>query len=194
MIRLGLAAFHLGRAARRTSRALLLAVTALTVPLEAAARVQSLEYPVKANYLVKFAAFVDWPPQTFASTASPIVVCVVGDDPFGTVLDRAAANGSASGRAVSVRRTRRIDSRTDCQVAYLGASPLQTQAQALAALSGQPVLTVTDSARRGPRGIIHFAITGNRVRFHIDDQTAHRRGLAISSRLLTLALSVRPRA
>ena len=161
---------------------------ALPAPLSA----QSLEYPVKANYLVKFAGFVDWPPQTFASGGSAIVVCVVGDDPFGAVLDRAAADSGVA-RPIVVKRMDRIDSRSGCQVAYLGRSPVQTQAQALAAVAGQPVLTVTDSARPGPRGIIHFAIAGNRVRFHIDDRSAQRGGLVISSRLLNLAISVRPR-
>lgn len=162
-------------------------LAALPAPLQA----QSLEYPVKANYLVKFADFVGWPAQSFASNGA-IVVCVVGDDPFGPVLDRAAAQGGG-GRSVVVRRMDRVEARSGCQVAYLGRSPSQTQAQALAALAGQPVLTVTDSARAGPRGIIHFTVVGNRVRFHIDDRAAHKGGLIISSRLLTLAVSVRPK-
>lgn len=180
------------RAPVRWVARVLACLAVLAAALPASAPAQSLEYPVKANYLVKFAAFVDWPAQTFASGASPIVVCVVGDDPFGGVLDRAASAGGAS-RPISIRRMERIDGRSGCQVAYLGPSRAQTQAQALTALAGYPVLTVTDSARPGPRGIIHFAIAGNRVRFHIDDRTAHRGGLTISSRLLSLAISVRPR-
>jgi len=154
---------------------------------------QSLEYPVKANYLVKFAAFVEWPPGAFASPASPVVICVVGKDPFGAVLDRAAAQGSPSGRPVEVRRLARLEPRQGCHVAYLGAEQGQALSQALAAVRRQPVLTVTDSAVRGGRGVIHFAISGNRVRFHIDDMSAQQQGLSISSRLLALALSVRPR-
>jgi hypothetical protein len=159
-----------------------------------AAGAASLEYPVKANYLVKFTAFVQWPPDAFTSAATPITVCVVGDDPFGAALDQAARGKSVEGRGVVVRRLSRIDARSGCQVAYLGRSRAQSQAQALSALAGAPVLTVTDSARGdGPRGAIHFAISGNRVRFHIDQGVADRARLSISSRLLTLALSVRSR-
>jgi len=182
-----------GRIAGRTACVFLWMLAALAASLPAAAQTQSLEYPVKANYLVKFAAFVEWPPRTFASSTSPVVICIVGNDPFGPVIDRAAQSGSGSTRQVVVKRTDRLDSRTGCHVAYLGASPLQTQAQAIAAVHGQPVLTVTDAARRGPRGVIHFAIAGNRVRFHIDDRSAQAGGMDISSRLLSLALSVRPR-
>lgn len=180
------------RASRHGGWALLFALFLMAAPARVQAQ-QSLEYPVKANYLVKFAAYVEWPPRAFASPASPVNVCVVGADPFGSVIDRAAAQGGPSGRPVSVRRLDRIDGRAGCHVAYLGVSPLQTRAQAMAALNGQPVLTVTDTDRRGPRGMIHFAISGNRVRFHIDDRAAQQRGLSISSRLLALALSVRPR-
>jgi hypothetical protein len=55
------------------------------------------------------------------------------------------------------------------------------------------VLTVTD-ARAGPaQGMIHFTIRQGKVGFHIDDATAARSRLSISSRLLQLAISVRQR-
>jgi hypothetical protein len=56
------------------------------------------------------------------------------------------------------------------------------------------VLTVTDSARDEPaRGIINFLIQNNRVRFEIDNGAAAESGLTISSKLLSLAVSVKPR-
>lgn len=152
----------------------------------------SLEYPVKANYLVKFAAFVQWPAESLGPS-TPMTVCILGEDPFGAVLDRAAGAEVVDGHRVVVRRLDRVDARSGCQMIYLGASREQTPAQALAALAGAPVLTVTDSARGADRGIIHFAVSGQRVRFHIDDRRAARARLSISSRLLSLALSVRPR-
>lgn len=180
----------LPRAALALGGVLLLACALLSAPARAQ---QSLEYPVKANYLVKFAAFVDWPQGVFASPASPVTICIVGRDPFGEAIDRAAAQGSPSGRPVNVRRLDRLESNPGCHIAYLGAARGQATDKSLAAVSRAPVLTVTDSARAGPRGVIHFAISGNRVRFHIDDLAAQQRGLTISSRLLSLALSVRPR-
>ncbi|MBX7250239.1 MAG: YfiR family protein [Caulobacteraceae bacterium] len=182
------------RAARRQS-APGWAILALSLVLAgpALAEGSSLEYPVKANYLVKFAGFVQWPPTAFASPTTPMTLCVVGEDPFGSALDRAAATESLEGRRLVIRRMDRIDARSGCHIAYLGASRRQTVGQALTSLAGAPVLTVTDAARGGSRGVIHFAVTGNRVRFHIDDRAAAQDGLTISSRLLALALSVRGR-
>ena len=53
------------------------------------------------------------------------------------------------------------------------------------------ILLVTDGAVSSDRGMIHFVLDDDRVRFHIDLQAASRSRLSISSRLLNLALSVR---
>lgn len=148
------------------------------------ARAQSLEYPVKANYLVRFAAFVDWRPEAFAE-GGPFVICVLGRDPFGRALDEAAAGQNAAGRRIVVRRPG-ADA-TGCHIVYLGQG-----APAIAATGG--VLLVSDSAVSSRRGMIHFVVLDNRVRFHIDEAAAARAGLTINSRLLNLAVTVRARS
>ncbi len=42
---------------------------------------------VKAAYLYNFARFVKWPGDAFEDEQAPIVIGVVGRDPFGAVLD-----------------------------------------------------------------------------------------------------------
>ncbi len=148
----------------------------------------SLEYSVKANYLVRFAAFVEWPPRAFANAQAPVVICVAGRDPFGATLDRAVRGQTAYGRSMTVRRAATREAVAGCHILYVGAG-----AEALiTTAAGQPgLLMVTDSATAPVRGTIHFALSEARVRFHIDQQAATRSGLEISSRLLNLALSVR---
>lgn len=184
-----------GRRALKGLRAMLAAAcaaVAVAIPSPGVAQ-ESLEYAVKANYLVRFAAFVTWPSRAFDALNSPVVICVRGADPFGAVLDRAAAGQSVNGRPLQIRRLDRVDARSGCHIVYLGRSASQSLPQAVAALEGAPVLTVTDAARGDTRGMIHFAVADNRVRFHVDDRAATRGGLSISSRLLGLALSVRSR-
>ncbi len=148
----------------------------------------SLEYSVKANYLVRFAAFVEWPTRAFSGAQAPVVICVAGRDPFGSTLDRAARGQTAYGRPLVVRRPASREAVAGCHILYIGvgAETLTTAA------TGQPgVLIVTDAAVSPARGAIHFVISESRVRFHIDQPAATRGGLAVSSRLLNLALSVR---
>ena len=62
----------------------------------------------------------------------------------------------------------------------------------LEALRGSPVLTVGDAKESGG-GIVTFVVKDNRVRFTVDDEAAAQNGLVISSKLLSLALNVKPR-
>lgn len=152
------------------------------------ARAQSLEYQVKANYLVRFAAFVVWPASAFQTPASPVVLCVAGLDPFGRALDQAAAARTAHGRSLSVRRLGEQGSADGCHILYLG----RGSAQAAAAVPGR--LVVSDGSAGTRRAMIHFVIVSNRVRFHIDKASADQAGLVVSSRLLNLALDVQERS
>jgi protein-L-isoaspartate O-methyltransferase len=161
----------------------------------ALAQSASLEYAVKATFLYKFAAFVDWPADAFASPTSPINLCVALYDPFGSLLDQAAAGQRVGERPIVVRRLTTIDPRSGCHILYIGAGAgVEAVAEALAVVHGTPVLTVTDS-ERDPRatGVINFLIENNRVRFEIDDGAAAANGLTISSKLLSLAVFVKPR-
>ena len=160
----------------------------------AAAQSESVEAAVKATYLYKFAPFVDWPSGTFPSPTSPVTLCVVGDDPFGSVLDRAIAGQSAGQRPLEVRRRRTAERNSGCHIMYLAGSAAQSVAEGLAVVRGTAVLTITNSVREArAKGIIHFVVAENRVRFEIDDYAAAQSGLAISSKVLALAVSVRPR-
>ncbi len=156
------------------------------------AAAQPTEGSVQAAFLPKFARYVDWPPAAMTGI-QPYTLCIIGRDPFGRLVERAAAAESIDGRGVTVRRLADAQGAAGCHIAFVrGATPLET-ARLLQALRPLPILTVTDS-RAGPqRGIIHFTIADGRVRFFIDEAAAAERGLNISSRLLALALGVRQR-
>ena len=172
------------------SSILVLVALLWSLPLQAVAASlalqSSLEYSVKANYLVRFAAFVEWPTQSFADSRSPVVLCVAGRDPFGGALDRAARAQTAYGRALIVRRPGTAEAAAACHILYVGAG-----GGSLVPVGQPAILRVTDGAVSADRGMIHFVVNDDRVRFHIDLQAASRSRLSISSRLLNLALSVR---
>lgn len=169
----------------------LLALTALSAPLPAHARQE--EYAVKAAFLYKLAPFIDWPATTFAAPDSPFTICVVGTDPFGPELDTTVGGRRISQHPVAVKRLEKIDAVSDCNIAYMAGSKAQSVSDALAAVQGTPVLTVTDSAIGQARGIVHLVLVRRRVRFLIDDDAAAKNGLAISSKLMRLAMQVRMR-
>jgi len=169
--------------ARRIGLALLLAHL-LAFSGTAAPAADTLEYGVKATFLYKFAPFVEWPAGVFASPESPITICVAGADPFGPALDQVAARQRVGGRPLAVKHLASVARDSGCQIAYLGGAEAQ-------ALRGEPVLTVTDSAADSAHGIVNFVIQEGRVRFTIDNAAAEESHIAISSKLLNLAIAAR---
>src|SRR5580658_253465 len=147
---------------------------------------------IKAAYVTKFAPFVVWPPSAFAGPTAPLVLCVQGDDPFGAMLDQLTADQRVGSHPMIVRHLARIDAESGCHIAYLAGSPAQSQAAAIRALEGSPVLTVTDAeADGGAAGVVRLVLVDGRVRFVIDAGRAGQCRLVISSKLLALAAEVR---
>jgi len=186
----------LGSLNRRVTRVSAMAAVALACALGGSSTARagdaSLELAVKATYLYKLAPFVNWPPEAYASPTAPLVICVQGVDPFGQVLDRAVAGQAVGSHPVTVRRLARLEPRSACHIAYLAGGPAQSPAQALQAVERQPVLTVTDEARGGgARGVVQLLLAGGKVRFSIDAGLAEADRLAISSKLLALAVAVK---
>ncbi|MCE3257715.1 MAG: hypothetical protein K0Q64_1798 [Nitrobacter vulgaris] len=153
------------------------------------AQSSAAEYALKAAFLYKFAPFVEWPPRVFPTSSTPLTICIAGSDPFGLLADQVMQSQEFGPRGATLRRIASVEAGGSCHVMFVGqngGSP--------AGVRDTPVLTITDGDR-GPdeKGIIHFVIRGNRVRFEIDDHAAQQSGLSISSKLLSLAESVRSR-
>ena len=176
---------------RKRPSLLLILLALLLSP--AAAFAQQDEAAVKADFIPKFARYVQWPANTHPASNQPFQLCVIGHDPFGEVLDRAATAELIEGHTILVRRMETPDGAEGCHLAFVQGSAPEETARYLLAMRALPVLTITDG-RAGPqRGMIHFTVSTGRVRFFIDEAAAAEHGLSISSRLLALALGVRQR-
>src|SRR5688572_2456800 len=64
------------------------------------------EYQVKAVFLYNFAQFVEWPTTAFPTAETPLVIGVLGDDPFGGYLDETVRGEKANNRALAIERYR----------------------------------------------------------------------------------------
>jgi hypothetical protein len=153
---------------------------------------QASEQAVKAAFLPKFARYIELPVATRPADGQPYYLCIIGHDPFGALADRAAESETIDGHAVAVRRfaTADVPAVAGCHIAFLSGATDAASAQMIAAMRRQATLTITDARIGKARGMIHFAVAQGRVRFHIDQAAASARGIAMSSRLLALAIGV----
>jgi hypothetical protein len=149
------------------------------------------EREVKAAFLYKFAAYVEWPDSAFAAPDSPIVIGVAGDETIASELVRITAGRQVKGRGFAIRRVADTDSLAGLHILFVGRGDSARLQQFFRASQSRPILLVTEGENeRGPGGIINFILVDGHVRFWIANQEAERRGLKLSSRLLSVAQNV----
>jgi hypothetical protein len=148
----------------------------------------SLEYPVKAAFLLNFAKFAEWPEDSPQAQAPAVSICVLGRDPFGEVLEKTMAGRSVGGRPIVIQRYPTAEGVRACHVLFIASSEYGRLTPILEGLAGQPVLTVGEGeafALRG--GVIGLVVENNLARFEVNLGAAQRKGLVLSSKLLGLA-------
>jgi len=146
------------------------------------------EREVKAVFLFNFAQFVDWPPEAFSDPQSPIVIGVLGEDPFGRVLDEVVKGEVVRNRQLVVERYRRVEDIKTCHILFISPSETEKYEPIVARLQGRSILTVGDTegfATRG--GMIRFLTEQNRIRLRVNVGAAKAADLTISSKLLRAA-------
>lgn len=149
----------------------------------------SKEFQLKAVFLWRLAQFTEWPADAFESAANPIVICVLGEDPFGDALDSAVENETAHGRRLIVQRHRSIDQMRNCHILYLSAAFARRPRDIVSALAGKSVLTVSDGLPSANTydSIVRFITEQNKIRLRIDVKAAAAAGLVLDPRLLRAA-------
>ena len=161
------------------------------VPTRTAPDGSSLEYQVKAAYLLNFTRYVDWPTGAFEAPGVPMTICVLGRDPFGSVLDATVRGKVTQGRPLSVRRIQTARGASACHLVFVSQETWRNRGELLDSLRTKGLLTVGESdqfAQQG--GVIGFVIQDETVRFVVNADARDQAGLRISSRMLSLAAAV----
>jgi hypothetical protein len=154
----------------------------------------SSEYQIKAIFLFNFAQYVDWAPEAFGEAASPLIVGVLGDDPFGAILDEAVRGEKVNNRPLVVQRFRRVEDVQVCHILFVSRSETEGLDRILGSLKGRSTLTVGDADKFAERGgVIQFVTQKNNVRVRINLESAKAAHVTISSKLLRTAEIVSPR-
>jgi len=164
------------------------AVLLVAGPGLAAQAARASEYDVKAVFLFNFAQFVDWPAEAFPHSDTPLVIGVLGDDPFGGVLDQTVGDERLGGRPFQVRRFHSVDEIETCHILFVSRPEGDRPQNILAGLRNRPILTVSDAdgfAERG--GMIRFVTERGRIRLQLNLAAAEAAHLTISSKLLRVA-------
>jgi hypothetical protein len=166
----------------------LLGVTLLIATAGAAQTAE--EYEVKAAFIYNFTKFVEWP----TSAESPsFAICILGDDPFQSSIDRLTAGKMVGNRPVQVRRLKEGIEGRHCQIVFVGASERAKASRLVEAVRGTSVLTVGESVeflRLG--GMFYLSMADNHVNVVINSSATEAARLKVSAKLMTLAKVYKP--
>lgn len=170
-------------------RVLAVACTCATAGLVHAAAVPSAAPDqLKAVFLFNFTQFVTWPPAAWAADESPLVIGVLGENPFGSALDEAVRGEKVGRHPLVVRHLRAIEEGGACHVLFISRSESTRLEAIVARLAGHSVLTVGDIPAFCARGgAIEMSTESNRVRLTVNLAAAQAAGLTLSSKLLRVA-------
>lgn len=154
---------------------------------------RTTEYQVKAAFLYNFVNFVEWPETAFQNSSEPLVITILGQDPFGSVLDDLVKDKSINSRKIVIRRAAFGTPLSDSHLLYIHSSEKRHLDSILTDLRGFPVLTVSDMSIEDSQGVMMHILIGNdnRPKLTINVDATDQAKLKISSRLLRLAEIIR---
>ncbi len=157
-------------------------------PRAGAADAGPSEYQVKAVFLFNFARFIEWPAAKLGQTDSPLVIGILGANPFGTLLDETIKDRTINGHRLVSRAVSTAAEAAACHIVFISRSEKERIGPLLASLKGRPVVTVSETkgfAQDG--GIINLIILNGSVKLEINPTAAGEAGLKLSSKLLAIA-------
>ncbi len=146
------------------------------------------EAQVKAVFLFNFAQFAEWPAETFPDATSPIIIGILGEDPFGPFLEKIVSGEHIGEHPIQVRRFASAEEAQACHILFIDKNKSRDIERILEQLRGKNILTVSDMkdfASRG--GVIGLFIEDNKTKFEINLKEYKDSNVVISSRVLRLA-------
>ena len=171
----------------RTFIAIVLLLGAL--PSRTAAADATLEYKVKAVFVLNAARFVTWPAGAFSSADSPVVIGVLGENPFGSLLAEVVAGETVKGRQIVVRR---VATGEACHILFVSRSEQDRLPRVLDSAARSGALTISEIegfAHSG--GMVGLVVQNENVRFEVNPAAAARAKINLDARLLRLAKLVK---
>lgn len=142
----------------------------------------------KATDLYRFGQFVEWPAYALPPAKKPVVIGILGGNPFGDKLAKISKGGTINGHPVTVRWMSPFSDLKRCQILFINRSAKFRLPLIFHALEGGHVLTVSDmDGFLEAGGMVQFVTEGERVRFKINQPAVEKAGLKMSSQMLKMA-------
>lgn len=145
----------------------------------------------ESEYLLRLAEFTEWPQAPGEAPRRAFNFCVLGQERYGELLDKALLGHSIGDKRIVIVRGQRLRDMGRCDVLFVGSSKSHPEVEQLERQPNSGVLTVGDDpAFAAHGGIVQLVREEGQLAFFINVDAARRAGLKISASLLALATVV----
>ncbi|MBU1517477.1 MAG: YfiR family protein [Planctomycetes bacterium] len=150
--------------------------------------------------------FIDWPDGKMPAANEPIIIGIIGKDPFEDAFDP-VKDKQAKGRKVVVKKfkgfeelkksdetefNQQIEAVKKCHLLFICLSEKKNVKEITDLVKGSNILIIGDMPKflEAGGGMINFVLEEQKIRFEVDAAAAKQAGLKIRSQLLRLATRV----
>lgn len=154
----------------------------------AQAQAEKPMHEIHAAMLFNFVKYIQWPNE---AEGGDFVLGVMGDEEVFNTL-KTWYDGKAKGtKKYVVKKLGSAEEASACAVVYLGKSKSREFENIKNAITGKPVLTITDSANLGQKGShINFKIVDGKLKFEMNQASLTGSNLKVSGQLASMAIMI----
>ena len=169
---------------------------------------QKKEYQIKAAFLHNFIKFVDWPEEKTGDSNEPIIIGIIGKDPFGKAFDP-VKDKLVKGKKITIKQlgefeelkklaqkektkwNQKVNALRKCHVLFICTTEKKHVPEIINLVKNHNVMTVGDMKEfLESGGIINLVIEERKICFEVNVAVAKKEKLKIRSQLLRLAKRV----
>ncbi|MFZ6012233.1 MAG: YfiR family protein [Bacteroidota bacterium] len=145
-------------------------------------------HEIHAAMLFNFVKYIQWPNE---GDGGDFVLGVMGDEEVFNTL-KTWYDGKPKGtKKYVVKKLASAEEAAGCAVVYLGKSKNREFEGIKTAITGKPVLTITDSANLGQKGShINFKVQDGKLKFELNQASVTSSNLKVSSQLASMAILI----
>ncbi|MBS1682522.1 MAG: YfiR family protein [Bacteroidetes bacterium] len=145
-------------------------------------------YEIHAAMIYNFMKYVHWPDD---EGTGDFVVGVYGEDDVYTTLKNYYDGKPKGAKKYAIRKLESASDAVNCSVVYLGKSKNREFDNIKNAVTGKPVLTITDSFNLGKKGsCINLKVVDDRLKFEINQAAVSGQSLKVAGQLTSMAILI----
>lgn len=150
---------------------------------------QTKEYQIQSVLIWKIIPYLEWPNQNDSiSETNPFIISVIGQNPFGNILELSARKRKLKNREVKINYVEDIESIGNCQVLFISRFEKNKICQILSKAENKPILIISDAPNCCQKGVhINFYLEKNRIKFKLNLDTLNSAGFEVDFRLRNIA-------